>query len=641
MSRRLLLRFSALAAMTPNPSVKNKLAERQAFARRTLIIFLLALVLALILVARMAHLQLFQHEKYRAHSEENRRELVPVPPARGLIYDRRGLLLAENRPIFNLALVRERIADLDAFIAELSTIIPISESHVQAFHKRSARSRRPYQPVMLKAALDDEEIAALAVNRHRLTGMVVNSQISRHYPYGDLAAHAIGSVRRITPEDLRNLDRVRYSRTNFIGRRGLERFYERSLHGEVGNQWVETDAYGHMRKVLTFNPPTAGRNLTLHLDMRVQIAAAAALGERRGAVVAIEPKTGGILALVSSPSYDPNEFVLGMDPQRYSALSNSPDTPFLNRAVRGQYAPGSTIKPILGLAALSAGALDWREEILDPGWFKLPNQSRLYRDWNWTLQNSGGQGKVDLNRAIYRSSNVFFYHLGVRLGVERMAPFLRQFGYGEVLAADVADASAGLVPDPAWKQDAKDEPWYPGDNVNLSIGQGDLLATPLQAATAAAILANRGRRVRPSLLLASDRPLAEEHPGALAPVAGPAPDDWERMAAAMEAVVHRGDFGRGQNGTAWFHIGRGIGYRMAGKSGTAQVVEIKQGHEYQEEELDEYDRKHAWFIAFAPVEDPAIAISVLVENGGSGSAVAAPVARDVLDSYLLPLLAAR
>ena len=641
MSRRLLLRFRTLVATAPSPSVKNKSAEQQAFARRTLVMFLLALVLALSLVVRMAYLQLVQHEKYRAHSEENRRELVPVPPARGLIFDRNGDLLAVNRPIFNLALVRERIEDLDAFIAELSTIISISEAHVQAFHKRRARNRRPYEPVVLKAALDDEEIAALAVNRHRLAGMVVNSQISRHYPYGAMTAHAIGSVRRINPEDLRNLDRERYSRTNFIGRRGVERFYERSLHGEVGSQWVETDAYGHMRKVLSFNPPTAGQNLTLHLDMRVQIAAAAALGDRRGAVVAIEPKSGGILALVSKPSYDPNEFVLGMDPQRYSDLSNSRDTPFLNRAVRGQYAPGSTIKPILGLAAISAGVLDWQEEVLDPGWFKLPNQSRLYRDWSWTPRNSGGQGKVDLHRAIYRSSNVFFYNMGARLGVERMAPFLRQFGYGEVLAKDVADASPGLVPDPAWKRGAKGEPWYPGDNVNLGIGQGYLLATPLQAATAAAILANRGRRVRPRLLLASDRPLAEEHPAPLAPVAGPAPDDWERTAAAMEAVVHRGDFGYGQNGTAWYYIGRGIGYRMAGKSGTAQVVEIKQGREYEEEELDEYSRKHAWFIAFAPVEDPAIAISVLVENGGGGSAVAAPVARDVLDSYLLPLLAAR
>ena len=627
--------------MALNPSVKNKLAEQQAFARRTLAIFLVAAALALGVVARMAHLQLIQYEKYRAHSEENRREMVPVPPARGLIFDRHGTLLAENRPIFNLALVRERIDDLDAFIAELSAIIPIGEQDVQAFHKRSKRTLRPYEPVVLKAALDDEEIAALAVNRHRLAGMMVNSQIGRHYPYGSLTAHAIGSVRRISQEDLPNLDQVRYSGTDFIGKRGVERFYERSLHGEVGNQWVETDAYGRMRKVLNFTPPAPGQNLTLHLDMRVQIAAAAALGERRGAVVAIEPKSGGILALVSSPSYDPNEFVLGMDRNRYSALANSRDTPLLNRAVNGQYAPGSTVKPILGLAAVSAGALDWQEEIVDPGWFKLPNRSRLYRDWNWTPQNAGGQGIVDLHRAIYRSSNVFFYNMGMRLGVERMAPFLRQFGYGEALALDVADASAGLVPDPVWKKSAKGEPWYPGNNLNMSIGQGDLMVTPLQAATAAAVLANRGRRVRPRMLLASDRPLAEVHPSPLESVTGPGADDWERMVAAMEAVVHRGDLGYGQNGTAWYYIGRGIGYRMAGKSGTAQVVEIKQGREYEEEELDEYSRKHAWFIAFAPVENPSIAISVLVENGGGGSAVAAPVARDVLDSYLLPLLAAR
>ena len=627
--------------MPPNLFIEDRPAERRAFARRTLILFVIMAGLVVGLLARMLHLQVWQYEKYRTRSDENRIEVVPVPPARGLIFDRLGNRLVENRPVFSLTLALERVDDLDQLLADLSALIPISTEDLEQFEQRRRSHRRRPEPLVLKATLDEEEIAVLAVNRHRLIGAQIEAQIARHYPYGDLTAHAIGSVRRITAEDMKTLGRVRYRRTNFIGKRGVEKFYERSLHGEVGNKWVETDAYGRHRQVLDFHPPTAGQNISLHLDIRVQIAAAAALGERRGAVVAFDPKSGGILALVSNPSYDPNLFVTGMDPAHYQALTSSRDAPLLNRAVNGLYAPGSTIKPILGLAALTHGVVDWQEEIVDRGAFRLPGQKRIYRDWNWTPTNPGGQGIVNLHRAIYRSSNIFFYNMGVRLQGERMAAFFRQFGYGEVTAVDVAGASPGVMPDAVWKQGTKGEPWYPGDNVNLSIGQGDLLVTPLQVATAAAVLANRGRRVRPRMLLTSGRPLVEDDPPLpLPPVSGPSADDWERMVDAMEAVVHRGDYGHGQNGTAWYYIGRGIAYRMAGKSGTAQVVEIKQGQKYEESEHDEYSRKHAWFMAFAPADDPEIVVSVLVENGGGGSSVAAPVVRDVMDAYLLPQVAA-
>ena len=614
----------------------------QAFGRRVLVLFLVMLGLASLLTLRMLQLQVLQYEKYRTRSEENRMEMMPLPPPRGIVFDRNGNRLAGNRPVFNLVVVPERVDDLERRLRELADVIPISEAEIRQFHERSTGRRRPFEAMLLKASLNEEEIAALSVNRHRFAGVEVQVQTSRHYPYGYLTAHAVGSVRRINEEDLLTLDRARYSGTKFIGKRGVEKFYERSLHGQVGNQWVETDAYGYRRKVLNFDPPAPGQNVTLHLDIRVQIAAAAALGERRGAVVALDPRSGGILALVSNPSYDPNEFVLGMAPGRYQELVNSRDKPLLNRAVSGLYAPGSTIKPLLGLAALSHGLVDWEEEIIDRGTFKLPGQARIYRDWNWKPGNPGGQGIVNLNRAIYRSSNIYFYNMGVRLQAAQLSGFLRRFGYGEVVSADVEGASGGLVPDPVWKQGAKGEPWYPGDSVNLSIGQGDLLITPLQAAVATSVLANRGRRVRPRLLLASDRPLVENDPlPSLPPVAGPSAADWERMVDAMEDVVHRGNKGYGQNGTAWAHIGRGLGYRMAGKSGTAQVVEIKQGEAYDEAELDEYSRKHAWFVAFAPADAPAIVVSVLVENGGGGSSVAGPVARDVLDAYLLPKLAAR
>ena len=628
--------------MDHNFAVEDRSAEIQAFGRRLLVLFLVMLGLVGLLVLRMLHLQVLQYEKYQTRSEENRMEMMPLPPPRGLIFDRNGNRLADNRPTFNLVVVPERVDDIEQRLLELAEIVPISAEEIKQFHERSKGRRRPFEAVLLKAALNEEEIAALSVNRHRFASVEVEVRTSRHYPYGSLTAHAVGSVRRIAEEDLQTLDRASYSGTNFIGKRGVEKLYERSLHGLVGNQWVETDAYGYRRKVLNFDPPTPGQNITLHLDIRVQIAAAAALGDRRGAVVALDPRSGGVLALVSNPSYDPNEFVLGMAPNRYQKLANSRNKPLLNRAVSGLYAPGSTVKPLLGLAALSHGVVDWEEEIHDRGTFRLPGQARLYRDWNWKPGNPGGQGIVNLNRAIYRSSNIYFYNMGARLQAAQMSGFLREFGYGEVTSVDVEGAGQGLVPDALWKRGAKGEPWYPGDNINLSIGQGDLLVTPLQMATAAAVLANRGRRVRPRLLLASDRPLQESDPlPPLPPVPGPSADDWERMVDAMEDVVHRGNMGYGQNGTAWAHIGRGLGYRMAGKSGTAQVVEIKQGEAYDETELDEYNRKHAWFMAFAPADAPAIAVSVLVENGGGGSSVAGPVAREVLDAYLLPQLAVR
>ena len=459
--------------------IKDGSTELRMFMHRARLLFAGALVLTLILVARMLYLQVQQHEHYQTRSEENRMQMVPVPPVRGLIFDRRGNLLAENRPIFNLALIPERIEDLDALIEALATVAPISAEEVADFHDRQKRARRPFEPVVLKFALTDEEVAALAVNRHRFLGAEINVEIVRHYPYGALAAHAIGSVRRITKEDLDSVDRARYSGTNYIGKRGIERFYERTLHGEVGTQWVETDAFGRVRRTLDVNPTVVGQNLQLHLDIGLQAVADEALGDRRGAVVAIDPNSGGVLALVSKPSYDPNVFVTGIDAQHYRALVGSRDKPLVNRAINGQYAPGSTIKPILGLAGLTHGAVNWEEEIVDPGWFRLPGQSRLYRDWNWTPNNPGGQGIVNLNRAIYRSSNIFFYTLGSRLEADQLAGFIRQFGYGEATSVDIDGAANGLVPDPAWKRGAKGEPWYPGDNVNIGIGQGDLLVTPV------------------------------------------------------------------------------------------------------------------------------------------------------------------
>lgn len=628
--------------MSPSLFIKDSLSERRSFGTRALTLFVIAAGLLLGLVGRMVQLQVLEYDTYHTRSEENRIQVQPLAPPRGLIYDRNGVLLAENRPVSSLALVRERIEDLDALIAELATLVRIDDEDLEGFRERLKRRRRPYESVALKLNLDEEEIARLSVNRHRLLGVEINTQLIRHYPQGAMLAHAVGSVRRVTEEDLRRLDPIRYSATKFIGKIGIERFYEQSLHGEVGYQRVETDAHGRIWQELDKKPPVAGQNITLHLDIRLQIAAYAALGQRRGAIVALDTRSGGVLAMVSNPSYDPNLFVTGISSKQYRALASSRATPLFNRAINGQYAPGSTFKPIVGLAGISLGLTDWEEQIEDRGWFKLPNQDRIYRDWSWKKNNSGGQGMVDLNRAIYRSSNVYFYNLVTRMDIDELAEFAAQFGIGQHTGVDIPDTSTGLMPDRLWKQGAKGEVWYPGDTVNLAIGQGDLLVTPLQLANVASVIANRGIRRRPRMLLSSDRPLVEFDPlQPLPPVAGPSPDDWELMVDAMEDVVHRGNKGYGQNGVAWAYIGQNIAYRMAGKSGTTQVVEIKQGEEYDEEALDEYNRKHAWFIAFAPADDPVIALAVLVENGGGGSSVAGPIAREVIDHFLLPQLAAR
>ena len=628
--------------MSPSLSIKDSLSERRSFGARALTLFVIAAGLLLGLAGRMVQLQVLEYDTYQTRSEANRIQVQPLAPPRGLIYDRNGVLLAENRPVSSLALVRERIEDLDALIAELATLVRIDDEDLEGFRERLKRRRRPYESVALKLNLEEEEIARLSVNRHRLPGVEINTQLIRHYPQGAMLAHAVGSVRRVTEEDLRRLDPIRYSATKFIGKIGIERFYEQSLHGEVGYQRVETDAHGRIRQELDKKPPVAGQNITLHLDIRLQIAAYAALGQRRGAIVALDTRSGGVLAMVSNPGYDPNLFVTGISSKQYRALASSRATPLFNRAINGQYAPGSTFKPIVGLAGISLGLTDWEEQIEDRGWFKLPNQNRIYRDWSWKKNNSGGQGMVDLNRAIYRSSNVYFYNLVTRMDIDELAGFAAQFGFGQHTGVDIPDTSTGLMPDRLWKQRAKGEVWYPGDTVNLAIGQGDLLVTPLQMANVASVIANRGIRRRPRMLLSSDRPLVEFDPlQPLPPVAGPSPDDWELMVDAMEDVVHRGNKGYGQNGVAWAYIGQNIAYRMAGKSGTTQVVEIKQGEEYDEEALDEYSRKHAWFIAFAPADDPVIALAVLVENGGGGSSVAGPIAREVIDHFLLPQLAAR
>lgn len=616
-------------------TLKDHSGESQIFFDRVALGFALLVILTLMLVARLFFLQIVQHEKYATLANDNRIQVQSLPPTRGLIVDRNGELLADNVPNYSLAITPERVEDLDLALEQIDALIGLTDEQIKSFERRLKRGRRPFESVPVRLKLTQEEIARISVNRFAMPGVDVEAKLVRNYPKAELMVHAVGSVRRINEEDAARLDPVAYSGVNHIGKIGVEKFYERELLGEVGYRRVETDARGRIMQVLDATPPEPGKNLALYLDSGLQQAASDALGDRRGAIVAIDPKTGGILALVSKPSYDPNPFVTGIDYESYAALRDDIDVPLYNRAVQGQYEPGSTLKPFIGLIGLVTGVTNPEYTVNDPGWFKLPGGERLYRDWNWTTEGTGGHGIVNLEKAIYRSCNIYFYELATRLGIDRIHEHLELFGFGTNRVLDLPEARSGLLPSREWKRGVRGQPWYPGDSVNIGIGQGYMLVTPVQLATAVAMLANRGKAVAPRMVM-SGSDLAETSDVPRLEDIDLVPDHvWELIIGGMEKVVHRGNQGFNENGTAWAYIGMDIPYRMAGKSGTAQVVGIAQGEEYNEEELDERQRKHAWFVGFAPVDDPEIAIAVIVENGGGGSSVAAPVLREVMDYYML------
>ena len=624
--------MSTKRAYDPVPLVLSKTIVYRASSAAVV-----ASVLILLLVARLFQLQVVEHERYATQATENRLTTQTIPPPRGLIFDRKGNYLASNRIVPSLAVIKENVDDIDNLLTNIRALVDFSNAEESSLRTRLENAEDD-EKVIIKRDLTDEQLAIEAVNRHRFGNILVITEILREYPYKELASHVVGSVRQITVEDLQHLDPVRYRGSKFVGRRGVEHYYEDLHHGEIGIRQVEVNAVGRVMSEILVDPATRGQSITLHLDIELQRVADEALGDRRGAVVAIDPKTGGILALVSKPSYDPNVFVTGLEGREYDRLSARADAPLFNRATQGKYPPGSTIKPLLGMAGLAVNVIDWELEFDDPrGEFQLPGSEYVYRDWNWRKSGVGGQGQVDLFRAIYRSSNIYFFHLGAVLDIDTFSTFLGQWGYGHNTSLDILDADPGILPNDTWKKENTGDSWYPGDNMNFVIGQGFTLVTPLQLATISTIFANRGKWVRPRLLLSSEQPveLGEDFP----PVQGVVESDWERMIEALTAVVHRGNKGYLQNGLAWAHIGRNIPYQMAGKSGTAQVVAIPQGEEYDEESLPEEQRKHALFFGFAPVHDPVIAVATVIENGGGGSENAAPIVREVIDSYLADFVA--
>lgn len=605
---------------------KDIAAERRLFQSRAMVMLLLVFVLLGVLIARMYQLQVVEHDIYTTLSDKNRVQVQSVAPPRGLVYDRNDVLLAENRPVFSVTLVPERVGDMEQTLAKLQGMLSISDEDMERFHRRLLEPRRPFQELPLRYDLNEQEIARLAVHRHELPGVEVSAELVRYYPHSELTAHALGYVGRINRQELQQIDPINYAGTNYIGKSGVERFYEELLHGRVGYQHVETNARGRTLRVLERENPVPGEDIQLHMDLRLQRLAHQLLDGRRGAIIAIEPSTGGILALASVPGFDANQFVTGIGVEAYRALSESPDKPLFNRALRGQYPPGSTLKPMLAVAALDSGAVTRDKTIWDPGYFQLSSNGRRWRDWKW-----GGHGWVDLKTAVAESCDIYFYEAAVAMGVDTMHQYLAKFGFGEDATLDVAGALSGLLPSRDWKRAVHNEPWYPGDSVNLGIGQGFMLATPLQLATATSVIANRGNWSEPRLLkdIKGDLSIDEVLPSAThQSIELENPDDWEFVVESMAEVMH------GSKGTAR-GAARGAPYRMAGKTGTAQVFSLDEDEEYDAEEIRERLRDHALFVGFAPVDDPQIAVVVIVENGGSGSGTAAPVARAMFDAWLL------
>jgi len=618
--------------------IKDHHSETKLFGTRIILSIVVSTLLMGTVVARLVQLQVVDHELFAEKSQGNRVRIEAIPPIRGLIFDRRGRVLAENLPTYQLELIPEQVADIDDTLRRLARAELIETDDIDRI-KKLARRGPYFKPVTLRVRLNDTEISNFALQRHRFPGVDFQPRLVRHYPYGQYTAHAIGYVGALSTRDLNRLREANYSGTFHTGKTGVEIKNEQVLHGSTGYKQVVTNARGRQVPVdsrgrtqslpdgLSSQP---GQNIYLTIDLDLQIIATKAMQGRRGAVVAIDPRNGEILALISAPSFDPDVFAVGMSESAFNSLRNDPDRPLFNRAVVGTYPPGSTIKPMLALAALEVGATNLTRRNFCPGYYSLPGSTHRYRDWK-----PEGHGDVDLHDALEQSCDVYFYEISRKIGIDRMHFYLDQFGLGHRTGIDLIGEHTGLLPSRAWKRAAFREPadqtWFSGETVIAAIGQGYMLTTPLQLANAAAALAMRGKRYQPHLVAATEDPITGARelvwPERLKDVDIQNEFYWESVVGAMNDVM------QGARGTARA-VGTGAPYRMAGKSGTAQVFSIGQDEEYNEDEIDERLRDHALFIAFAPFDDPTIAVAVVVENGSSGSRVAAPIARALMDHHL-------
>ncbi len=601
-------------------AIKDNVREQQVIHTRVIVAKVLVFILLMVLLARYFFLQIISFEKFDTASEYNRVHLQRLPPQRGLIFDRNQQLVANNKPNHVLSIVRDRVDDLPLLFEQLKQRGLIDDDNIRRFERRKNRYRA-FEAQPIRFNLNDEEVARAAANRIRLPGIEIDASLIRQYPQQDLLAHMLGYVGRINEKELKKLDVENYTGTHHIGKIGIEKQYEQALHGYSGYENVETNAQGRVLRTLEKEAPIPGQNIVLHLDLAVQQAAFDALGDYRGAVVAIDPNNGGVLAAVSTPTFNANAFVNGISYDDYDALRNDRDLPLFNRVIQAQYPPGSTIKPLVSLAGLEERVISIWSKVPDPGWYQLPNDKRLYRDW----KRQGHSEEVDFFNAIEQSCDVFYYDLAYKLGVKKISHYYDMFGLGWITGIDVPNERNGINPNPEWKRDQGRGRWFTGDSLNMGIGQGFVLMTPMQLAYMTSIIANRGRRIIPQMVKSvgdlslpiKERPKLElrneKH--------------WDDIIKGMERVI------TGRKGTAK-GISRGLTYSLAGKSGTAQVVGIKQGEQYDAEALKERQRDHALFIGFAPIDNPKIAVAVMVENGQSGSGVAAPIMRKVMDAWL-------
>ncbi|OTG90277.1 penicillin-binding protein 2 [Acinetobacter sp. ANC 3813] len=600
--------------------LKNVQQEKRIFRNRIYFSLGIVIFFLLLLVARYSYLQIFNYDKFATDSDKNRVRLQPLPPARGYIYDRNGVLLADNYPVFSATMSRADIEDIDDTVKRLIPIINLTQEDIDRFKSRIKTSKKT-ERVALKLNLNETEIARFSEVKFQFPGVNIETQMTRYYPHGELFAHVIGYVGRINDKELKEIDKDLYAGTNLIGKIGVEKYYEDLLHGLPGNESVEADAHGNVLRHLGRKDPVRGNDLYLSLDYGLQAVASEQLADRRGAIVAMDPRTGEILALVSSPSFNPNLFVTGISSKDYSALRDDLDQPLYNRAVQGSYPPGSTIKPMFGLGGIHYNLVDWSTAINDPGYFSLPGDSHRFRDWRKT-----GHGVVNLHKAQAVSCDTYFYILAYRMGIDRMNSWMRQFGYGEKTGVDLPSESSGLYPSPEWKMRTRKTKWLKGETISVSIGQGAFTATPLQLAMATAITSNEGHHVVPHVLRESKGPkphTVHNAPDGKIEFNGK-PEDWIKMRDAMVDVIETG-------------TGRGIRtpmYKIAGKTGTAQVKSIAQGKRYNEALLTERQLDHGLFVGFAPADNPEIAIAVVWENGKHGGS-AAQLARPIFDYWLL------
>lgn len=610
--------------MAKRMTLKNYSRESQLFRNRMITSSLFILTLVLLLIVRLGYLQLYQHQRYTTLSNKNQLALIPIEPNRGLIYDRNGILLAENVPSFSLDIIPNRVKNFNQTIKELQQLFDIDEDMVKLFHQQR-HQHRPFEPIPIKLKLSTEEVARFSVHQHQFPGVVVNARMIRHYPLGADVVNVLGYVGRINERELAEIDETNYSATNFIGKLGIERAYENQLHGEVGYRQVEVNATGQIVRTLKRYPPISGDDLMLSIDSHLQHVAHDVLKQERGAVVAIDPSNGEVLALVSHPSYDPNPFVTGISHNKFNELQSSEDKPLYNRAIRGRYPIASTIKPFFAIKGLDCGVITPRYAINDPGQFQLPGNDHIYRDWK-----RSGHGLVNLRTALIVSCDTYFYQLAVNLGIDKLNQIMHQFGFGQLTGLELHEEVSGLLPTPEWKLRTQHAHWFTGDTINSGIGQGFMLATPLQLANSTATLATRGLRYRPHLLLQSQHPDGSTTDHSAQLVNNIELSDtsyWETVIKDMQGVITSYN----PKGTGW-RFGRTPPYSVAAKTGTAQFYRPKQYENLKDADIPKKYRDHSLFIAFAPVEHPKIAVAVVVEN----SPIAPKIARQVIDAYLKP-----